>query len=494
MDHDWVDSRLKHAPSIKLLRSDNAPLILSFLHEQFKHSHRVTIPYAELVERLEDCLETLHEKHPQRYRRPAQVYLKTWCDENHQFLRSYYESASDDPVFELTADTEKAITWLEDLNKSDFVGAESRFLRVFELLEDIVDKSSEDVQVRLAQLEKQKEAIQREIDTIRQTGKIQTYSATQIKERFLEANDVARRLLADFREIEQNFRELARTVQEEQLREDARKGAIVAHVLDAERTLQESDQGRSFYAFWNFLMSPSKQDELRRLLGLVYKIPDVQKTNQDGDLLRRIKNSLIDAGGKIVHSNQGLAEQLRRMLDEQNIVEERRVLELINQIKKSAVDLADERPKIRRFIMLEGTPEVQLLMEKRLWEPKEKPNFDHQSVSIGEVDLSIVDMANLYSQFYVDESLLREQIAYMLETRSQVTLGELTEHYPIEKGLSEVISYFTIAARNASHYHIDDSAREEILLPNGSSPNENGTNGQISQKSVSLPKITFTAA
>ena len=74
--------------------------------------------------------------------------------------------------------------------------------------------------------------------------------------------------------------------------------------------------------------------------------------------------------------------------------------------------------------------------------------------------------------------------------------GELTEHYPIEKGLSEVISYFTIAARNASHYHIDDSAREEILLPNGSLPNGNGhdTNGQMSKKSVSLPKITFTAA
>ena len=210
----------------------------------------------------------LHKKYPQRYRRPAQIYLKTWGDENHQFLRSYYETGSDDPVFELTADTEKAITWLEDLNKSDFVGTESRFLRVFELLEDIVDKSSEDVQMRLAQLEKQKEAIQREIDRIKQTGEIQTYSATQIKERFLEANDVARRLLADFREIEQNFRDLARTVQEEQLKEDTRKGAIVAHVLDAEQTLQESDQGRSFYAFWNFLMSPSKQDELRRLLGL----------------------------------------------------------------------------------------------------------------------------------------------------------------------------------------------------------------------------------
>ncbi|MGB0388991.1 MAG: DUF3375 domain-containing protein [Ardenticatenaceae bacterium] len=490
MDHDWIDSRLKHAPSMKLLRSDNAPLVVSFLYEQFKRSHRVAIPFPELVERLEDCLEVLHEGRPDLYRRSAQVYLKTWSDNDHQFLRSYYETGSDDPVFELTPDMEKAIGWLQDLNKSDFVGTESRFLRVFELLEDIVDKSSEDVQTRLAQLEKQKEAIQREIDRIQHTGEIQTYSATQIKERFFEANDVARRLLGDFREVEQNFRELARTVQEEQLKEGARKGAIVAHVLDAEQTLQQSDQGRSFYGFWKFLMSPSKQDQLRRLLNLVYQLPNVQDSRQDGQVLRRIKNSLIEAGGKIMRSNQGLAEQLRRMLDEQNIIEERRVLELINDIKKSAVALADEPPKIDRFIMLEGAPEVRLLMEKRLWEPKEKPNFDHNDINVGQVDLSTVDMGSLYHQFYVDERLLQQQIYELLETRSQVTLAELTQQYPIQKGLSEIIAYFTIAAQNEQH-HIDGSAREEIVLSdrNAAPSNQNAT-----KKTVTLPKIVFMAS
>jgi hypothetical protein len=87
--------------------------------------------------------------------------------------------------------------------------------------------------VRLAQLEKEKEQLQAQIDAIQATGQIAQYSQTQIKERFFAANDVARRLLGDFREVEENFRVIARQVQEQQLALEARKGQIVQHVLEA---------------------------------------------------------------------------------------------------------------------------------------------------------------------------------------------------------------------------------------------------------------------
>ncbi|MBP6804308.1 MAG: DUF3375 family protein, partial [Chloroflexi bacterium] len=38
----------------------------------------------------------------------------------------------------------------------------------------------------------------------------------QIKERFFEANDVDRHLLADFREVEENFRAIVRQVRNSQ--------------------------------------------------------------------------------------------------------------------------------------------------------------------------------------------------------------------------------------------------------------------------------------
>ncbi|MCL4301971.1 MAG: DUF3375 family protein [Anaerolineae bacterium] len=483
MDYDHIQFDLKNAPSLKLLRSEHAPLIISFLYRQFKQSHRVTILYTQLVEKLEDYLELLKESHPELYPRSAQSYLETWCDEDHPFLRKYYDNG-DDPVFELTPGTEKVISWLEELNKSEFVGTESRFLRIFALLEEMVTKSTEDVTARLTQLEKQKEAIQQEIEAIKQTGQVERYNPTQIKERFIEANDLARRLLADFREVEQNFRDITRSVQEQELKEGTRKGTVVAYVIDADDTLKASDQGRSFYAFWDFLMAPSKQEELRSLLDTVYSLPELQTVTEENLLvLRRIKTSLIDAGEKIIQSNQRLAEQLRKMLDEKNLLESRSVRELITDIKRMAVTVVDNPPTARDFILLEGRPEVRLVMERPPWSPPETLDFSSQALSLGCEDLSSADLTGLYNQFFVDETTLKQQIDSMLARHHRITLAELTQYYPIQKGLAEIVAYFTIATQNEKHL-INDRVHDQVMI---SSPN--GSGEYVTH--LTLPQIVF---
>ncbi|MBK8988289.1 MAG: DUF3375 family protein [Chloroflexi bacterium] len=49
---------------MKLLQSQKAPLILSFLVAQFKLKQRVTIRHTELIEHLTAYLEALQESHP----------------------------------------------------------------------------------------------------------------------------------------------------------------------------------------------------------------------------------------------------------------------------------------------------------------------------------------------------------------------------------------------------------------------------------------------
>jgi hypothetical protein len=215
-------------------------------------------------------------------------------------------------------------------------------------------------------------------------------------------------------------------------------------------------------------------------------MPFLSGTEQENHVLRRIKSSLIEASGKIVQSNQRLAEQLRRLLDEQNIVEARRVRELIGDIKKIAVTLVGEPPEEDEFILLEGAPEVSLLMEKRLWEPPEVPNFEHETMSIGRVELSTTDLAGLYNQFYVDKGELGKRINSMLETRSQVSLAELSQDYPIEKGLSEIIVYFSLAAEDHTH-HIDDLQQEEIEY------DVDEATGTRTKPRLRLPRIVFNA-
>lgn len=130
MEYEQIKYNLINSYEIKLITKNNAPLILSFLHHQFKQKQKISISESELETKLEDYLEFLQEGEPEVYPRTSKEYLTQWC-ENDNLLRKTYKADNDDPVFELTPVTEKVISWLEDLDRDDFVGAESRFLRIF---------------------------------------------------------------------------------------------------------------------------------------------------------------------------------------------------------------------------------------------------------------------------------------------------------------------------------------------------------------------------
>lgn len=461
MEYDRIKYELE-SPSFKLLRSRNAPLILSFLHRQFKQRERISIPKSELETRLGDYLEFLQETLSDTHPRSPNEYLNAWCEE--QILRKTFEPGSDDPVFALTPATEKVIGWLEELKRREFVGTESRFLQIFSLLKEIRDNSTTDVETRIAQLEQDRDRIQQEINKIRQTGLVDLYNRTQIQEWFLLANQVARQLIADFTEVEQNFRALTRTVQEAQLQANTRKGSVVGRVLDADEELKESDQGRSFYAFWNFLMSESKRQELKSLIQAVYNLEELRSLSQEYALLRRIERSLIDAGEHIVQSNHRLAEKLRQMLDERNLMENRRLAELITDVQRLALQLANQPPLDEDLLVLEGEPNVNLVMARPLHplEASETTTFSMDFNDLPEVSLD-EEMANLYHQFYVDEAALAQRIAQLLERRAEVTLAELVELYPVEQGLSEIVAYLAIATKSEQH-RINDTTIESILI------------------------------
>ena len=70
-----------NSPAWRLLRADNAPLVLSFLHQVFVTENVRSIPAAELASRLDDELYALNERggETKRFPRPAKAYLDDWA-------------------------------------------------------------------------------------------------------------------------------------------------------------------------------------------------------------------------------------------------------------------------------------------------------------------------------------------------------------------------------------------------------------------------------
>ncbi|MBD2189105.1 DUF3375 domain-containing protein [Pseudanabaena mucicola] len=451
MEYAEIKRELETSPTLRLLRKGNAALILSFLHRQFKQVQRVSLSQIDLESRLSDYLEYLQDLEPNTYLQKPKDYLNEWCDD--RLLRKTFDSNSDEPVFTLTPETEKAIAWLEDLQQKDeFVGTESRFLQIFALLKETQERSTTDIEVRITQLENERDRLQQEIDQIRETGTVERYTQTQLQERFLFANQVARQLIADFKDVEQNFRKLARTVQEAQLQQDTRKGAVISRVLDADQELKDSPQGRSFYAFWNFLMSTDKRQELKSMIQNVYQLDELKPLTQENLLLFRIERSLLDAGEYVVQSNHRLTEKLRQMLDERNMRENRRVAELINDVQRLALQVIKHEPRQIDFWVLEGEPMTHLVMTRPLHslEESEIPTFSLDLTNLEDIALD-EEITELCQQFYLDEDILAQRIAQTLEHSSTISLTDLIQLYPVTQGLPEIVAYVAIAAQSEQH-------------------------------------------
>ncbi len=460
MDHDYIRYLKDHNPTVRVLKLDNAPLIISFLFLRFKKNNRMVIASAELATDLADYLYALREQQGEAaYPGTAQDYLTAWTNDG--FLRRFYPPDSDEPVFELTPAMEKALDWITDLEKKEFVGTESRLLKIFDLLKEIVYKSSGDPAQRLEELGRQKQAIEEEIAKL-EAGIIERLNETQVKERFFEAQDSARKLLSDFRQIEYNFRELDRAVREKQVDSGLRKGKLLDDVFKSRDLIWDTDQGRSFRAFWEFLMSQAKQDELDGLVNAVLSLPEISGIDHD-EFIDRLKVNLIESGDKVNKTNHRLIEQLRRYLDDRAYLENKRIIEIINEIKALAIRVKDSLPKSRDFFAIDDKPSIELIMERPLWDIPKSPELRDVDIALGTADGLDTDL--LYKQLHIDPEELRAKIRERLKAETQVTLRQLTDVYPIEKGLAEIIALLNIASKDRKAL-INEEVLESILVSN----------------------------
>lgn len=457
MDYRRLDTLRQKHPAWRLLTADHAPLVVSFLHHGFVAPNLRTMAQPELVSRLDDHLYRLRaELGAEMFPRRAEHYLDDWASDEHGWLRKYYPPDGDIPHFDITPATERAIGWLAGLEQRPFVGTESRLMTVFELLRQLVEGTETDPGARIAELERRKRGIDAEISRIR-NGQLDLLDATRIRERFLQMAGTARGLLSDFRELEQNFRDLDRAVRERIATWDGTKGALLEEVFGEREAIIASDQGRSFKAFWDFLMSPSRQEELSRLLSAVFELQPVRDLEPDGRLLR-VHYDWLEAGEVAQRTVARLSEQLRRYLDDQAWLENRRIMQILREIEQGAL-LVRDRPPDGSFMELDGmSPEISLPMDRRLFSRPLKPLIEGEMAPGETVDVP-VDL--LFEQVHVDKDRLEAQIRRALQTLPQIALTELVDAHPLEQGLAELVAYLSLAADDRGAI-IDDAHRRTL--------------------------------
>ncbi len=340
LDIDTLEALRRQHPAWRLLAAESAALVASFLHQVFVMPNRRVIAQADLAEALEDTLYALREQRGANlYPKPAQEYLNDWAANDKAWLRKFYPPGSDEPHFDLTPATERALAWLATLNERSFVGTESRLLTLFELLRQMSEGSETDPHVRARELQRKRDEIDAEMARVL-AGDMPLLGDTALKERFTQFATLARELLADFREVEHHFRGLDRRVRERITLWDGSKGALLQEILGERDSIAESDQGRSFRAFWDFLMSRERQEELTQLLDRVLQLEPVAAMAPD-PRFKRVHYDWLEAGEHAQRTVALLSQQLRRFLDDQAYLENRRIMDILRSIEAGALAVRD---------------------------------------------------------------------------------------------------------------------------------------------------------
>jgi len=462
LSFDYLEQLKEQSLALRLLRSPHFALIGSFLHRAFLAHNRRAIPYQELIGLLDHHLQDIADSYgPELFPKSARAYIDDWINSRGGYLRKYLPQQSDEPECDLLPEIEKALRWVEEMQGRRFVGTESRLKLLLELIGELVHGTTEDSTVKLATLNARKAEIEQAICAV-ERGQDAGMSATQIRERLFLLSDLSRQLLGDFRQVEANFRTLDKETRKKITQDGLHKGEVLDQVFGDQDVIDSSDEGQSFSAFFELLMTPQMRNAMRLDLQSLLEHEEGRMLVQNDTLLCHLYGYLLEAGTKVNLTRQQITDQLRRYIQEQS-QDNKRILELIRDFEAQAHRLEglDSRSHPDFAHLPEQQAGISLLLSRGLYHPPQSEQLD--STVAGAAPAVEVDLRTLFEVSHIDEQQLQRQIHRCLSAhQGQVTLAQVIEHYPIRHGLDEVLTYIKLACEQTLPAHIDSNREQQI--------------------------------
>lgn len=478
-DISQILNTLNASPSVELLRLRNREMIIEFLVNTFINkqgaisSENIHIQLADFLEGHEVENDEESEISPfDTFEIKAKKYIQNWT--NKGFLTNYPDEQGE-VFYELSAHSSKTIDWLASLKKEEFVGTESKFNNIFNQLKELVEFTNEDTEKRIQLLEEKKLEIEQQIQRIKVGEDVKVFEEFEIIPRFNQLNQSAKELLSDFKEVEDNFKEITKGIYQKHSDGSLSKSDILAFTFDALDELKESQQGKSFYAFWLFILNPDLQNKWESLTKELYQTLEEKAIPVNDSFLKGMKNHLYNSGRKVYKANDKMAEKLSRIIRENESSNSEATKKIIQEIKKQLVEISKTKIKPEISFELETDIEISIPFERKLTtEQSETVTYTNKPIIADEDITSSNHLGKLFSQSNIDKELLRKRIKDVLKEKSQTTLLDVVEHYGgLEKGLPELFGYLgivkefkhSISPEKTQNIVFDIEHKKQIKIP-----------------------------
>lgn len=379
---------------------------------------------------------TLSETNEQKAKR----LITEWTGKG--FLTNY-QNEDGEVIYELSSYTSKVIDWLTSLKKEDYIGTESKFKTLFAQLKELVEYSNEDREIRLELLRTKRMEIDHQIQRLEMGEEVEVYEDYQVEPRYNALNKLAKELLSDFKEVDDNFKAIIKEIYQQQTK-NSQKKALLNYIFDAYGELKTSQQGKSFYAFWEFLLSSDLQKEWDELTSSLYDTLQQRGIDTHDMFLKEMKKHLFDAGEKVSKTNDRMSEKLSRIIRQNGQMNTEATKQLINDIKKLLLDATEQKKKPDATLEYEAI-DIVLPVERPLTLVPEKEKVYKDSPDKADLTLDDLESISKLYRSHIDRKVLKSRINQVLLERGQTTLGEVIQsNNGVQAGLAEVFGYIGV--------------------------------------------------
>lgn len=466
-DQDNMLNILKMSPSVALLRSRNYDIIIEFFIKVF--SNITVVSYENIHNQLTDFLnengveadedEDVFFSDP--YEVKSEKFIHHWTEKG--FLTNY-RNEDGEIYYELSSHSSKVIDWLSGLKREEYIGTESKFKSIITQLRELVEYTNEDREKRLQILEDKKLEIEQQIQRLQMGDDVKIFEEYEIVPRFQQVNKLAKELLSDFKDVDDNFKNIIKDIYQKQIDPTLNKGGILQYTFDALDELKSSSQGKSFYAFWDFLLAREMQSELETLISNLFQTLKKKNIDSGDAFLQNMVEYLYESGRKVYQTNDKMADKLSRIIRENEMSRADTTQRIVQEIKNTLIEIAKKGKKPDISLTVDDGMEINIPFDRKItFEQSENTDYDFTPASD---DMSIDELEELgkvFGNIYIDRKMLEKNIRETMKGKSQVTLFDVVEQYPLKQGLPELFAYFSTLGQ-FPHKSINEEKYQTIVF------------------------------
>lgn len=466
-DQDNMLNILKMSPSVALLRSRNYDIIIEFFIKVF--SNITVVSYENIHNQLTDFLnengveadedEDVFFSDP--YEVKSEKFIHHWTEKG--FLTNY-RNEDGEIYYELSSHSSKVIDWLSGLKREEYIGTESKFKSIITQLRELVEYTNEDREKRLQILEDKKLEIEQQIQRLQMGDDVKIFEEYEIVPRFQQVNKLAKELLSDFKDVDDNFKNIIKDIYQKQIDPTLNKGGILQYTFDALDELKSSSQGKSFYAFWEFLLSRDMQNELEQLINSLFSTLQEREIASDDRFLQNMVSHLYESGRKVYQTNDKMADKLSHIIRENDAARSDAARLVVQEIKNSLIEISKAKGKPDISLTVEDGLDINIPFERKItFEQNESTEYNQQPENYVLDFDSLNEISKVFNNVVIDRKVIEHNLREVLKNKGQTTIAEVVSLHPLNQGLPELFAYFSVL-NHFSHKTINEDKQEAIIF------------------------------